>query len=445
LSRSNIFGNVPVAKLGIVTHLSVLKNSKLPSVSINAVLMFVSFAAAYFISAALRTVTATMAPILTQEFALQARDLGLLSGGYFLGFAVLQIPLGAWLDRFGPKRVILTMLTFAVLGCAVFANANSFHSLLLARFLCGLGVSVCLMAPLTAYRRWFNPETQLRANSWMLMTGSLGMLCATLPVQAALPVLGWRGIFWVIGGLVVLCMLLIAICVPIWREANQDKASQHIPAGKQENADIWRNPAFALMVPVGFFIYGGMIAIQTLWVGPWMTRVAGYTPEQAAGGLFAINFAMLLNYWCWGWVNPKLAARGWDAVRLMRLGLPFSLIVLPIAVLTATDVPIAASITIPIWLIWIFYFVSSSFVSLAQPAVGMAFPGHMAGRALTAYNLVIFMGVFMVQWVIGLGIDLFLWLGLESTRAYQAALGVFWLCCLASFAHFWQYSRSARG
>jgi hypothetical protein len=75
----------------------------------------------------------------------------------------------------------------------------------------------------------------------------------------------------------------------------------------------------------------------------------------------------------------------------------------------------------------------------------MAFPGHMAGRALTAYNLVIFMGVFMVQWVIGLGIDLFLWLGLESPRAYQAAFGVFWLCCLASFAHFSQYSRSARG
>lgn len=407
--------------------------------------MFASFAAAYFISAALRTVTATMAPILTQEFSLQARDLGLLSGGYFLGFAVLQIPLGGWLDRFGPKRVILTMLTFAVLGCAVFANAHSFHSLLLARFLCGLGVSVCLMAPLTAYRRWFNPETQLRANSWMLMTGSLGMLCATLPVQAALPVLGWRGIFWVLAGLVVLCMTLIAIFVPAWQEANTDKASQPALAANVDSVGIWRNPAFARMAPVGFFIYGGMIAIQTLWVGPWMTKVAGYTPEQAAGGLFAINFAMLLNYWCWGWVNPKLSARGWDAVRLMRLGLPFSLIALPICVWLATDVPLAASVYIPIWLVWIFYFVSSSFVSLAQPAVGMAFPAHMAGRALTAYNLVIFMGVFTVQWAIGLGIDLFLWLGLATLEAYKAAFAVFWLCCIASFMHFWHHSRFARG
>ncbi|MEY4295533.1 MAG: Bicyclomycin resistance protein [Pseudomonadota bacterium] len=398
--------------------------------------MFLSFAAAYFISAALRTVTATMAPILTQEFSLEARDLGLLSGGYFLGFAVLQIPLGAWLDRFGPRRVILTMLTIAVLGCVVFANANSFHSLLLARFLCGLGVSVCLMAPLTAYRRWFNPETQLRANSWMLMTGSLGMLCATLPVQAALPWLGWRGIFWMLAGLVLLCLLLIALFVPSWHKTNQDKASDGI---------IWRNPDFARMVPIGFVLYGGMIAVQTLWVGPWMTKVAGYTPEQAAGGLFAINFAMLLNYWCWGWLNPKLAASGWDAVRLIRFGLPFSLIALPTAFLIATDIPLMVGLSIPIWFVWIFYFISSSFVSLAQPAVGMAFPNHMAGRALTTYNLIIFMGVFTVQWAIGLGIDLFLWLGFGTVKAYQAAFGVFWLCCLASFMHFWRHSNVAQG
>lgn len=399
--------------------------------------MFVAFAAAYFISAALRTVTATLAPTLTQEFALQARDLGLLSGGYFLGFAALQIPLGVWLDRYGPRRVILLMLSIAVLGCVVFAVATNFASLLLARVLCGLGVSVCLMAPLTAYRHWFNPETQLRANSWMLMTGSLGMLCATLPVQAAIPVMGWRGIFWLLALFVLLAMILIALCVPAWRESNPDKPLKPSP----ENLTIWKNPAFARMVPIGFFIYGGMIAIQTLWVGPWMTRMAGYTAVQAAGGLFAINLAMLINYSLWGWINPKLVSQGWDAIRLMRLGLPFSLLALPLAVLFATDTPLADGLILPIWIVWIFYFVSSAFVSLAQPAVGMAFESHMAGRALTAYNLVIFMGVFTVQWGIGLGIDLFRWFGMSEVQAYTAAFGVFWLCCVASYVHFYRHAR----
>jgi predicted MFS family arabinose efflux permease len=399
--------------------------------------MFVAFAAAYFISAALRTVTATLAPTLTQEFALQARDLGLLSAGYFLGFAALQIPLGVWLDRYGPRRVILLMLSIAVLGCAVFAASTNFASLLLARVLCGLGVSVCLMAPLTAYRHWFNPETQLRANSWMLMTGSLGMLCATLPVQAAIPVMGWRGIFWMLALFVLLAMILIALCVPAWRESKPDKPSKPSP----EHLSIWKNPAFVRMVPIGFFIYGGMIAIQTLWVGPWMTRIAGYTAVQAAGGLFAINLAMLINYSLWGWINPKLASRGWDATRLMRLGLPFSLFTLPLAVLVATDTPLAAGFMMPIWMLWIFYFLSSAFVSLAQPAIGMAFESHMAGRALTAYNLVIFMGVFTVQWGIGLGIDLFRWFGMGEVQAYTAAFGVFWLCCVASYVHFYRHAR----
>ncbi|MGP1630622.1 MAG: MFS transporter, partial [Giesbergeria sp.] len=58
-----------------------------------AVLVFLPFAAAYFLSALLRAVTATLAPTLAQAFSLGAGDLGLLSGGYFLGFAATQLPL----------------------------------------------------------------------------------------------------------------------------------------------------------------------------------------------------------------------------------------------------------------------------------------------------------------------------------------------------------------
>lgn len=51
-----------------------------------------------------------------QEFALSAADLGLLAGGYFLGFALTQLPLGHWLDRLGPQRVLLGFLSIAVVG-----------------------------------------------------------------------------------------------------------------------------------------------------------------------------------------------------------------------------------------------------------------------------------------------------------------------------------------
>ncbi len=50
-------------------------------------------------------------------------DLGLLAGAYFFGFATTQLPLGTWLDKFGPKRVILSFLVVAVFGCVAFSAA----------------------------------------------------------------------------------------------------------------------------------------------------------------------------------------------------------------------------------------------------------------------------------------------------------------------------------
>ena len=193
--------------------------------------VFLAFASAYFLSALIRAITATLSPTLTQELSLSAQDLGLLAGGYFLGFSATQLPLGKWLDRHGPKKVLLAFLVVAVLGCAAFALAESFTGLWFARVLCGVGVSACLMSPLTGYRRWMDAGSQLRANSWMLMTGSLGMVSSTLPVQWLMPLMGWRAIFAGLAVLVILSMVLIYFRVPAWEKA-QDQPSQSDEAEK---------------------------------------------------------------------------------------------------------------------------------------------------------------------------------------------------------------------
>ena len=391
-----------------------------------AVIVFLVFAFAYFFSALVRSVTATLSPQLTQEFTLSARDLGLLAGGYFLGFAALQLPLGQWLDRHGPRNVILGFLAVAVAGCAAFALSQGFTGLLLARVLCGVGLGACLMAPLTGYRRWLDPVSQLRANSWMLMTGSMGMVASTLPVQWLLPQFGWRPIFWGLAGVLLLAMLLIAWRVPGWTRA--DDAST--PAARGTYAEVWRHPYFRRMTPVGFFNYGGMVAIQTLWAVPWMVRVAGYTPVQAATNLFWINVAMLCTFWSWGLLVPRLTQRGIQAQQLIAWGTPLSLLVLGGIVVMGERWAGCSG-----WF-WALFCVSSTFLSLAQPAVGMAFPSELAGRALSAYNLVIFAGVFVVQWGIGLLIDALEALGWTTGGAFRGALAVFLLLNLASYAYF---------
>ena len=93
-----------------------------------------------------------------------------------------------------------------------------------------------------------------------------------------------------------------------------------------------------------------------------------------------------------------------------------------------------ASSGVPV--IFALYCMGCSFVALSQPAVGMAFPPSLAGRALSAYNLVIFAGVFSVQWGIGLLIDAFKAVGAPQVAAYQGAMAVLLVCGLASYAYF---------
>jgi MFS family permease len=387
-----------------------------------AITVFLAFAFAYFFSALLRAITATLSPTLTREFALNARELGLLAGGYFFGFAATQLPLGTWLDRYGPKRVILSFLLIAVAGCLAFSLATSFTGLLAARVLCGVGVSACLMAPLTGFRRWLTPTAQLRGNSWMLMTGSFGMVASTLPVQWLVPVMGWRPLFWILALAVGVAMAVIACKVPHWDLAPT------APGGRPGSyAEVWRHPYFRRMSAIGFFNYGGMIAMQTLWAGPWLVRVSGYAPLEAATGLFAINLSMLGTFWTWGMLNPWLARKGLSTDRLIARGVPLSLVVLA-AIIVAGPAAGAGA--------WALYCMTSTFISLAQPAVGMAFPPALAGRALSAYNLVVFAGIFMVQWGIGLLIDAFAAVGQDEVSSFRLAMAVFLVCSVISYGYF---------
>lgn len=388
-----------------------------------AVLIFLAFAAAYFFSALVRAITATLAPTLTAELQLTSGDLGLLSGAFFLGFSVLQLPMGNWLDRVGPRRVEVPFLIAAVLGCLAFAVAQSFYGLLAARLLCGAGFAACLMAPLTGYRRWYAPTMQLRANSWMLMTGSLGMLAATLPVQWLLPWMGWRWLFVVLAGLILIAIAMLMWHVPTWHSASTTQTT----LADGGYAEVGRHPYFRALAPLGFFTYGGMVAVQTLWAGPWLTAVVGVEPVEAASGLFMINLTMLFTFWGWGVLNPRFIKLGWGTNRLMAWGIPASFLALLGNVLLGANGG---------WWSLALFCMASSFVTLSQPAIGLAFASHLAGRALSAYNLVLFCGVFVVQWGVGVLVDLFKRGGAGDVLAFQWAFTVLLLCQLVSYVWF---------
>ena len=158
--------------------------------------------------------------------------------------------------------------------------------------------------------------------------------------------------------------------------------------------------------------------------------MAGYSSLQAATGMFWINVSMLCAFWSWGIATPWLVRKGWPADRLMCWGMPVSFAVLAGTIAITAAWPGAATALLAA------YCVTCSCVTLSQPAVGMAFPSALAGRALSAFNLVIFLGVFVVQWSIGLMIDGLGALGLARQSAFQLAMGVFLACCMASYVYY---------
>ena len=169
------------------------------------------------------------------------------------------------------------------------------------------------------------------------------------------------------------------------------------------------------------------MAIQTLGAGRWMIRVAGYTPLESATGLFWINITMLVSFFLWGYFLPRITNLGFSATKILKLGLPISfLVMLSIIILGAK----AGAFYITLFIL------SSIFLSVTQPAVGLSFPSYLAGKALTSFNLLIFLGTFIMQWIMGLVIDFVKNSGHTEIIGFKSAFSVFLLLSLTSYIFF---------
>ena len=388
-----------------------------------SILIFCVFAFGFFISNLLRSITATLTPVLTLEFDLTAGNLGLLAGGYFLGFSLMQIPAGYLLDKYGPKKVVAYLLLIALISTISFAFAKNFTGLLISRFFIGVGVAACLMGPLTGYRVWFEEKYQQRANSWMLMVASFGFVISTLPVQILLPLIGWRSIFLLIVILILLSIILIVLFIPSWKNHNDIEVNKQ----SAKISDVWKNKFFISLMPIAFFNYGGVQAMQTLWAGPWMLNVTGYSPLDSATGLFWINITMLIAFLVWGYILPKLSSYGIDSMKIVKFGLPVSYIIFFLIIVMGQKAG-ATMFTI--------YILSSIVLSLTQPAVALSFPQNLAGKSLTSFNVFIHSGTFFVQWGIGLIIDYCKSIGFDTVLSYRVSFSVFLIICILSYVFF---------
>lgn len=408
-----------------------------------AVRVFSCFAGAYLLSYAFRAINAVIAPALMADLALSNSDLGLLSSAYFFSFASLQLPLGIWLDKYGARRTESALLLFAAAGAAIFAMSSSLIWLWIGRALIGVGVSACLMAPLKAYRQWYAPGRQSQLMSWMLVAGTSGVLATTVPVAAALPYIGWRGVFWIMAALIVLAAAAIFfLLAPAEKKMMASFSASHDSNpesgatgesghGQEGYAHIFGNPFFRRLAPLGAINQGTFVALQTLWAGPWMVTVLGMSVERTSQVLFMFNFSLMLSYLWLSWWAPRHLSygghRGIPVLKVVTIGLSGAILVQ--AAMLMTSHPLS-------WLLWIALAAFVSLGMLVATYVSLSFPPSLAGRANSAYNLLLFIGAFVAQWGIGVLIDMFQRNGASQADAMRAALGVSLGLQIASLAAF---------
>ena len=381
-----------------------------------------AYAAGYFLSYGLRSVNAVIAPELMQELDITATGLGLLTSAYFLAFGLFQLPLGLLLDRFGPRRVEAVLLLVAALGAVVFAMGTSLQALAVGRALIGLGVSACLMASFKAFSQWFPSERLPSLTATVMVAGGLGALSASVPVTLALPLLGWRGVFWLVAGLLVLASAFLMTVPDHQSTAARETLGQQIRSLRS----IYSNRMFWRFAPQGALVMGGFMAFQGLWAVPWLMEVNNATRADAAGVLFLMSLAMLAGFLFVATCSTGLARRGITPMALLRVGMGLALVV---------ELAILLGLAPAGWL-WPLLGLSFSLGNIAYSQLTAAFPVALSGRVNTALNLLVFVGAFGLQWGIGAAVDGFVASGLGRAEAFRSTFGGLLVVQALAFAWF---------
>jgi predicted MFS family arabinose efflux permease len=356
--------------------------------------IFALFVAAHFLSIFFRSANAVIAQDLSGDLKLTAAQLGLMTSLFYASFALAQLPLGAGLDRYGPRWVTPGLMLATAAGCLIFASAQSFATAALGRALIGVGMAGVLMGAIKVYGQWFPANRVATIAGFMVGLSSLGGLFAATPLAWLNQSFGWRAIF-LAGAPIV---LLSAAAIVLWVRNTAPGAAWHIASERDTGfGQIFRDTRFWRIGLVTFFLLGTLQAVQGLWAGPYLFDVVGLSKLAAGNMLLALSIGGAAGYFASGWLSDRFGA-----VRVtVAVVAVFFLSQLALALL-------GSWLTLPLLALILFAFGFTGAFNVALLAqVRLLFPSQMSGRAITAVNMFGFIGTALLQWWMGLIVSVF--------------------------------------
>jgi len=372
-----------------------------------------------------RASIAVITPDLIRDIGLDTRGLSHISAAFFYTFAIMQIPIGMYLDAIGPRIAMTVLSLLGVAGALVFAAGDSTGELAAGRLLLGAGMACNLMGTLKLITLWFGPLRFATLSALVLSFGTLGNMAAATPLALLVQSLGWRITFVVFAAI---NLLLAALFFAVVRDRPPEAlAGGTPPPVSSEFREILAGVRALLMekdywiISLGTFCrYGIFAAVQTLWAGPFLINVGGLSPVEAGNVLLLMSAGIIIGSPVCGWVSDSVFASRKGVIVAGFIGMILTLVVL--AGLSRGAAPAALFFSFG-------FFAGTGQVMYAHIKERM--PAERAGTAMTLVNFFTMAGV--VVFLQGLG-SLMQYLYPAESLGAPAFRAAFLLCAASLLA-----------
>jgi len=387
-----------------------------PAVRRGRIWLFVIAAACFILCQFTRSVTGVLGPTLRSEIGLSAEQLGTVTGAFFWGIALTQIPSGVLFDRYGPRLTVALTLFLGVAGGLLFAFGRSFEELAAGMFVLGLGTSAVFMGAIVLIARWWPPKRFATLSATMMSLGYVGNLGATEPFVWIMGWIGWR---WGFAGAnlgILVCAVLMLFVVrdappgSDWTKREPESLLSVI----RGLGEIFRHPAMPGLIGAALIGYSTNFAIRGLWLGLYLLDIHGL--DTAATGRLLLVMAMLgtIGIFLAGWLAERIGSP--RPVVLFFAGVSLTCM----ATLSLwSGIPMAALIAV----LLIFGLFSNFFPAIIEHGRSL-FGDRLRGRSLTSINVWVFVGVGITQPITGFIMESFAPAGATSgalpEEAYRA-------------------------
>ncbi|GAA6163643.1 MFS transporter [Pelagimonas sp. KU-00592-HH] len=339
---------------------------------------------AYVLSQFFRAFLAVLSQVLNADIGATPEDLAAASGLWFLVFAAMQIPVGAWLDRFGPRLTSSALLLIGGGGGALlFAFATTPLHISIAMALIGVGCSPVLMASYFIFAKSYPPARFATLAALMLGVGSVGNLVASYPMAWATEMIGWR------LSLVALAAFSALTAVGLFFLVKDPAKEDHSEKGSL--LDLLKMPALWCLFPLMFVNYMPAAGIRGLWIGPYLGDVFGTSTTGVGTASLIMGLAMIAGTLAYGPADRIFGTRKW-VVLIGNLIVALSCFALAFW--------LTSSALVSIILMSVIGFFGAAFPVIIAHARSF-FPPHLTGRGVTLLNLFGIGGVGVMQFASG--------------------------------------------